>query len=321
MGERDLLHFPPCLLLCAAVKPRRHQQSSVRLWGLNHEPGFPSPASVSAVSPQRVVALFLLASCTQPGLTRTPEPTAPRDQSVVLPRSGFPVSLEGAANPSSEGSSADFGLEEFPHFPADAIVRISTPLGAGSGFIFLTREDTAYVMTNAHVVDVHSSITVRVRNAEEYDAVFLGGDTLVDISVLSMCCSDSFEQIPLGEGLTVTNPVPWSDNAGTAWVGDPLVVVGYPRGSYDLVATSGKIHTYLDTASGRLVVHDAIAEPGNSGSPILSPEGRLMGVHTAGSVWGEEVFLLGAIRGGRILVISMAPRHRSRRLRCASPPT
>ena len=143
-------------------------------------------------------------------------------------------------------------------------------------------------MTNAHVVDGQSSITVRVRNAEEYDAVFLGSDYIVDIAVLSMCCSDSFEQIPLGEGLTITNPVPWSDNADTAWGGDPLVVVGYPRGSYDLVATSGEIHTYLDTASGRRVVHDAVAEPGSSGSPVLSPDGRLMGVHFASSVRGEE---------------------------------
>ena len=222
----------------------------------------------------------------------SPEPTAPRDGIVVSSRSGFPVSQEGASNPSSEGSSADFGLVEFPHFPVDAIVRISTPLGTGSGFIFLTREDTAYVMTNAHVVDVDSSITVRVRNAEEYDAVFLGSDYIVDIAVLSMCCSDSFERIPLGAGLTITNPVPWSDNADSAWVGDPLVVVGYPRGSYDLVATSGEIHTYLDTASGRRVVHDAVAEPGSSGSPVLSPDGRPMGVHFAGSVWGEKYSFL-----------------------------
>ena len=212
----------------------------------------------------------------------------PGNQIVVSSRSGFPVSQEGASNPSSEGRSANFGLEEFPHFPADAIVRISTPLGAGSGFIFLTREDTAFVMTNAHVVTAQSSITVRVRNAEEYDAVFLGGDHIVDIAVLSVCCSDSFEEIPMGEGLKITNPVPWSDNANSAWVGDPLTVVGYPLGGYDLVATSGEILTTIQTTSGMRVVHDAIAEPGSSGSPVLSPEGRPMGVHFAGSIWGEE---------------------------------
>ena len=244
--------------------------------------------AVEATATLEPTATHIPSPTSTPVPTDSPDPTAPRDQIVVSPRSGSPVSPEGGSNPSSEGSSADFGLEEFPHFPADAIVRIGTPLGAGSGFIFLTREDTAYVMTNAHVVDVQSSITVRIRNAEEYDAVFLGGDSLVDIAVLSMCCSDSFEQIPLGEGLTMMNPVPWSDNADTASVGAPLVVVGYPRGSYDLVATSGKIHTWHDTASGRWAVHDAIAEPGNSGSPILSPEGRLMGVHRAGSIYGEK---------------------------------
>ena len=218
----------------------------------------------------------------------SPEPTARQEQSVVIPRTGVPVSPEGASNPPSEGISADFGLVEFPYFPVDAIVRISTPLGAGTGFIFLTREYTAYVMTNAHVVAAQSSITVRVRNAEEYDAAFLGGDRIVDVAVLSVCCSDSFDEIPLEEGLRITNPVPWSDNANSAWTGDPLVLVGYPRGSYDLVATSGKIHTILDTASGTRIVHDAAAEPGSSGSPILSPDGRLMGVHFAGSIWGEK---------------------------------
>ena len=227
---------------------------------------------------------FFAPTDTPPTPTSTLEPTASPDRVVASPRSGFPGSLEGGSNPPSKGSSADFGLEEFPHFPVDAIVRISTPLGSGSGFIFLTREDTAFVMTNAHVVAAQSSITVRVRNAEEYDAVLLGGDSMVDIAVLSMCCSDSFAEIPLEEGLKITNPVPWSDNADSAWVGDLLVVVGYPLGSYDLVASSGKIHT----TSGMRVVHDAVAEPGNSGSPILSPEGRLMGVHFAGSAWGEK---------------------------------
>ena len=188
----------------------------------------------------------------------------------------------------SVNRAAEFGLEEFPHFPVGAIVRISTPMGMGSGFIFLTRENMAFVITNAHVVAGQSSITVRVRNAEEYDAVLLGGDRIVDIAVLSVCCSDSFDEIPLEDGLRITNPVPWSDNANSAWTGDPLVVVGYPRGSYDLVATSGKIHTTIDTASGMRIVHDAAAEPGSSGSPILSPEGRLMGVHFAGSAYGGE---------------------------------
>ena len=229
-----------------------------------------------------------------PETTATLEPTATRiplpistsvSPASVSSRSGFPVSQERDPNP-SEADGVGFGLKEFPHFPVAAIVRISTPTGAGSGFIFLTRDDTAFVMTNAHVLS-QSPITVRVRNAEEYEAVFLGSDSIVDIAVVSICCSDSFEEIPLEDGLKITNPVPWSDNTDSAWTGDPLVVVGYPRGSYDLVASSGKIHTILDTASGTRVVHDAAAEPGNSGSPILSPDGRLMGVHFAGSIWGD----------------------------------
>ena len=71
-------------------------------------------------------------------------------------------------------------------------------------------------------------------------------------------------------------------------MGDSLVVVGYPLGGYDLVATSGEILTTINTTSGMRVVHDAIAEPGNSGSPVLSPDSRPMGVHFAGSIWGEE---------------------------------
>ena len=219
-----------------------------------------------------------------------PDPTGTTRPVSASPTSGrgFSVSPEGASNPSSDGSAADFELKEFPHFPIGAIVRISTPVGTGSGFIFLTREDTAFVMTNAHVVDGQPSITVRVRNADEYDAVLLGGDHIVDIAVLSVCCSDSFEEVPLWEGLKITNLVPWSDNTDSAWTGDPLVVVGYPRGSYDLVATSGEIQTTIETRAGLRVVHDAIAEPGSSGSPVLSPDGRLMGVHFAGSIWGEE---------------------------------
>ena len=143
-------------------------------------------------------------------------------------------------------------------------------------------------MTNAHLVDGQPSITVRVRNADEYDAVLLGGDRIVDIAVLSVCCSESFEEFSLWEGLRITNPDPSSDNANIAWVGDPLVVVGYPLGSYDLVVSSGEIQTTIETRAGLRIVHDASAEPGSSGSPVLSPDGRLMGVHFAGSIWGEE---------------------------------
>ena len=254
------------------------------------DPSMPTTTKPHAIATEEATATLepTITLAPQPAPPAAPEATVLRDQTAVPTRSGFPVSPENASSLSSDGSSAEFGLEEFPHFPVSAIVRISTPAGTGSGFIFLTREDTAFVMTNAHVVADQLSITVRVRNAEEHDAVLLGGDQIVDIAVLSVCCSDSFEEIPLEEGLRITEPAPWSDNANTAWVGDPLVVVGYPRGSYDLVANSGKIHTTINTTSGMRIVHDAVAEPGNSGSPILSPEGRLMGVHFAGSIHGDE---------------------------------
>ena len=235
-----------------------------------------TPGSVAAPTVTRIPLPI-----STPGFLSSPEPT-------VSTRSEPTVPLGGASNQSSEGDSAEFGLEEFPHFPVAAIVRVSSPVGPGSGFIFLTRDDMAFVMTNAHVVDGPSRITVRVQNAEEYDAVLLGRDPLVDLAILSMCCSDSFEHIPLGDGLRTDDPAPWSDNTNIASAGADLVVVGYPLGSYELVATTGKIRTWIDTAEGRKVIHDADTEPGNSGSPILSPDGRLMGVHFAGSIQGEE---------------------------------
>ena len=97
----------------------------------------------------------------------------------------------------------------------------------GSGLIFDTEGDTAFVVTNYHVVEESDAYDVVVRNRTRYKATLLGYDEEKDIAVLSVCCDSTFVAIP------------W-DSGATAQMGEEVVAIGYPRSSGSRVtATTG----------------------------------------------------------------------------------
>ena len=145
--------------------------------------------------------------------------------------------------------------------------------GQASGVIFDTQGQTAYVMTNSHAVDDRDeAITVRVHDEDYYEGTLLRRDPVRDLAVVTICCGD-FTAAEFGS----------SDDIN---VGDDLIVVGYPYG-FNLVgpasATKGIVSAkpYSFTRDRLAVQTDAALNPGYSGSPFMSLDGRVVAIFSS----------------------------------------
>jgi S1-C subfamily serine protease len=149
----------------------------------------------------------------------------------------------------------------------------------GSGFAYASGR----VLTNAHVVAGAERPTVRLPgDPAVYDAVVVAMDTRLDLAVLRV------------DGL----PAPALDFASReATTGDGAVVAGFPGGG-DLEAGAARIRARIDARGediyGRSgVVREVysfrgVVVPGNSGGPLLAPNGRVYGVVFAAGLGEEE---------------------------------
>lgn len=158
------------------------------------------------------------------------------------------------------------------------MVRVTAGFSAGSGFIFDTEGSTAFIVTAYHVVEDEDAIDVRVENIRTYKATLLGYNSDNDVAVMSICCNSSFKALD------------W-DSGASAEVGDQVVALGYPRSSSSRVtATIGEVKDDLTGTVLGYIAHDAPLNPGNSGGPLFSMEGKVLGVNTAGSTVTEGLF-------------------------------
>lgn len=163
----------------------------------------------------------------------------------------------------------------------DSVVAISSSIGvpgyfgisegtsSGSGFIL--RED-GYVVTNAHVVENATAVTVILNDGTEYDAQVVGSDTSNDISVLKI----------EGEDL----PAVTVGSSGDLQIGDMVVAIGNPLGTLASTQTVGYVsginrEVTTDNTIISMLQTDAAINPGNSGGPLFNMQGQVIGITTA----------------------------------------
>ena len=159
----------------------------------------------------------------------------------------------------------------------DGVVRVTVGFSAGSGFIFDTEGDVAFVVTAHHVIEDDNAIDVRVGNSRTYKATLLGYDSDKDVAVMSICCSSGFKALT------------W-DSGASADIGDEVVAIGYPRSSSTRVTgTIGAVKDDWAGAAHGHIAHDAPLNPGNSGGPLFSMEGRVLGINTATSTVSDGI--------------------------------
>jgi S1-C subfamily serine protease len=144
------------------------------------------------------------------------------------------------------------------------------PKGQGSGVVFTP---DGYVLTNAHVVEEASKLRASFTDGQAFDAELVGADADTDSAVLRLS-GNGLPHAELGQSATLR-------------VGQMVVAIGNPLG-FQCTVTAGIVSALgrtLRTRSGRLIDSviqtDAPLNPGNSGGPLVSGTGRVVGINTA----------------------------------------
>ena len=157
----------------------------------------------------------------------------------------------------------------FFNLPPGPLVRRRPFLSAGSGVIVDARN--GYIVTNRHVIEHASEITVTLLDGRPLAASVVGSDEGTDLAVLRIKQSNLIA-MPLGDSSALQ-------------VGDWVVAIGNPFGLHHTV-TAGIV-----SALGRTALHprgfedyiqtDAAINPGNSGGALVNLNGELVGINSA----------------------------------------
>jgi Do/DeqQ family serine protease len=140
-------------------------------------------------------------------------------------------------------------------------------MSAGSGVIFDARQ--GYIVTNAHVVENASEITVTLQDGRDLKATLVGSDQPSDVAVLKVSGA-GLSQMPLGDSSRLE-------------VGDFVVAIGNPFGLQHTVTSgivSGLSRTGINPDGYEdFIQTDASINPGNSGGALVNLRGELIGIN------------------------------------------
>ena len=144
-----------------------------------------------------------------------------------------------------------------------------TAQAAGSGVII---QENGYIVTNCHVVEGASDITVRLKNGESYPAKLIGSDSQTDLAVIKI----------EAEGLKVS-PM---GNSSALQVGEEAIAIGNPLGELGGTVTNGIVSALdreitVGNETMTLLQTNAAISPGNSGGGLYNNKGELIGIVVA----------------------------------------
>jgi S1-C subfamily serine protease len=177
---------------------------------------------------------------------------APANVSMAAP-------VDGATRP----SVAPRSIEDVVSNATPAVVLVDTTDGRGTGFF--VSGDT--VITNAHVVEGATYVTLRGTSGDQTPAMVTSRNTDLDLAVLHVSRAKAGQ------------PVLQLGSSGDVRVGQEIVAIGSPMGLQNTV-TRGIVSSLRRVGQVTLVQTDAAINPGNSGGPLLDHSGRVVAVAT-----------------------------------------
>ena len=184
--------------------------------------------------------------------------------------SGTPVPSEGltpgqvhAQNKNSVVGIANQGIT------TNIFGQVTETASSGSGFII---SEDGYIVTNFHVIEDASTLTVITNSEEEYPATVIGYDESNDFALIKIDAT----------GLT---PVKLGSSDDLI-VGDQVVAIGNPLGEITTSLTVGYISVKdrdvtIDNTIINMLQTDTAINPGNSGGPLFNMNGEVIGITTA----------------------------------------
>ena len=173
----------------------------------------------------------------------------------------------------------------------DSVVNISTKasngffnselidLGSGSGIIYKVDGDKVYILTNNHVIQGASYVTISVTGNEQVEASLVGTDPSSDLAVLSVSKQNMHQA-----GIKDIKVAKFA-NSDTVEVGDFVFPIGNALGR-GKVMTQGMISAQnkninIDGKNLTVLQTDAAINPGNSGGALMNANGEVVGINTA----------------------------------------
>jgi serine protease Do len=245
-----------------------------------------------------ILALVLVSACSVPKPVATPEaakdtPTEaatpqPVDEPAKPTKPAEPVA-SGAVSALEDVKSASVQIEAQGSFVDPEVGLQMNTAGRGSGFII---DPSGIVVTNNHVATGAAFLKVWVGGeSRPRNAKVLGVSECSDLAVIDID----------GEGFSFLE---W--HSGDIKPGLEIYAAGFPLGDPEYTLTRGIVSKERadgesDWASVDYVIeHDARINPGNSGGPLVTRDGKLVGVNYAGNNAGQS-FAIGRDEAQRVI--------------------
>lgn len=153
------------------------------------------------------------------------------------------------------------------------------PASEGSGVIYKTDGNTAYIVTNNHVVEGQEGLEVLLADGTKVEAELVGTDAYTDLAVLKIA-SDNVDTVAT------------FGDSDALKVGEPAIAIGSPLGSdYANSVTQGivsslnrlvqNVNESGEEVSINAIQTDAAINPGNSGGPLVNVAGQVIGINSS----------------------------------------
>lgn len=194
--------------------------------------------------------------------------------------SGTATALPTVSNPNG------MSVEQVVQTSLPSVLRVTgtivnNQVSTGTGFVIKRSGSFAYVVTNDHVVNGASNVTVTTQDGTALPAITLQEDSADDLAV-----------IKVAQPAPALAPLTWGDSS-SAQLGESVVAIGFALGLQGGPSVTQGVISYLHRNVGQpwpYLQHTAPINHGNSGGPLLDLNGTVIGINTLIDENAQSVF-------------------------------